>query len=368
MKALVYEAPRVMTLRDVPAPSLGTDQVLIRVAFSGICGSELGGYLGQNSLRRAPLVFGHELSGWVEVLGAGVPETAELHPGAAVTANPMVGCGTCGYCITGRQQLCPHRLLLGAHLPGCNAELVAVPAHAVLPLPAAMSLHDAAMIEPTACAVQAIEVSGVGPSSRALVVGAGPIGLFILQVLALHGVNERYVSDLNPTREARAVEMGAIAVPVGPDGLSEAVRRLSAGHGVDVAFDAVGTAQTRRDCVVSTAAGGRVILVGLQSDETSLPVNLIVRSEISLTGVFAYTPANFRTALDWLARRRVGLADGVIIAPLADGPDWYARLVAGDGAAKVLLTPGATSTSTSGSAATTGSVRTAASSMRGARS
>lgn len=341
MRALVYEAPELMTMRTLSAPTLEPDHVLIRVAYSGICGSELSGFLGQNSLRTPPLVFGHELSGWVEALGADVPTTEQLRPGAAVTANPLVTCGVCEYCVTGRQPLCQSRLLLGAHLPGCNAELVAVPARAVLPVPTGLSLRDAAMAEPAACAVRAVQVSGADPSSRALVVGAGPIGLFILQVLAAYGVTERYVADLNPARLAMAVEAGAIPVQVGPEGLADAVRRATAGRGVELAFDAVGSAQTRQSCLASMAPGGHVVLVGLHADETSLPINTIIRSEIRLTGVFAYTPDNFRTALDWLAQRRIGLSQGVVVAPLTDGPQWYARLVAGDGAAKVLLAPDA---------------------------
>lgn len=339
MRALVYEAPKVMTMREVPSPSPAPDEVLIRVKYSGICGSELSGFLGQNSLRSPPLVFGHEMSGWVEALGVNVADTTDLRIGDAVTANPLVSCGTCEYCITGRQQLCGRRMLLGAHRPGCNADLVAVPATAVLQLPATVSLRSAAMAEPAACAVRAVEVSGAGPNSRALVLGAGPIGQFILQVLAQHGVKERYVADLNPTRLAMAAAAGAIPVSAGEDGLAAEVLRITEARGVTVAFDAVGSAQTRRDCLASTAAGGQVVFVGLHSDETALPINAIIRSEVALVGVFAYSPANFRTALDWLAAERIGLADGVVVAPMSEGPAWYARLVAGHGAAKVLLQP-----------------------------
>lgn len=342
MKALVYEAPEQMNLRSLPTPTLEPDHVLVRVAYSGICGSELSGYLGQNSLRKPPLVFGHELSGWVEAVGSAVPASAELRPGAAVTANPLITCGTCEYCVTGRQPLCQRRLLLGAHLPGCNAELVAIPASAILPLPESMSLRDAAMVEPAACAVRAVQVSGAGPTSSALVVGAGPIGLFILQVLEQYGVQQRYVADLNPARLAMAVEAGAIPVDPGTEGVGQAVRGLTSGRGVDISFDAVGSPQTRQNCLASTVPGGHLMLVGLHSDETSLPVNTVIRGEIHLRGVFAYTPDNFRTALKWLAERRIGLAEGVVVAPLADGPQWYARLVDGDAAAKVLLTPDST--------------------------
>lgn len=340
MRALVYEAPETMTMREVDAPAPRPDEAVIRVAYSGICGSELSGFLGQNSLRKPPLVFGHELSGWIESVGENVPADAGLAQGTQVTANPLVTCGRCDYCVTGRQQLCPQRRLLGAHLPGCNADLVAVPAASILTLPTGVSLRDAAMVEPAACAVRAVEVSGAGPASSALVLGAGPIGLFILQVLEQYGVAERFIADRNPARLAMATALGATAVQPGPDGVATAVLEATGGRGVDVSFDAVGSPQTRRDCLSSTVPGGALLLVGLHTDETSFPVNSVIRSEITLSGVFAYSTANFRTALAWLEAGRIGLREGVVVAPLSDGPEWYARLVGGDGAAKVLLRPG----------------------------
>ncbi|HET7388252.1 MAG TPA: alcohol dehydrogenase catalytic domain-containing protein [Nocardioidaceae bacterium] len=341
MRALVYEGPEVMTLRDLPTPAVGPDDVLVRVAYAGICGSELSGFLGTNSLRRPPLVFGHELSGWVEAVGERVREDGSVRPGDQVSVNPLTGCGRCEYCDTARPHLCGRRRLLGAHLPGCNADYVSVPASSVLPLPGSMPLQRSALAEPAACAMHAVELSGAGPTMSALVVGAGPIGLFILQVLAEHGVARRYVADLNPTRLARAAATGAIPLDSDCDGDGvPAQLRAQTGRGVDLAFDAVGAEQTRTDCLAATVPGGRIVLVGLHADETTLPVNTVVRGEVSLTGAFAYTHANFRDALSWLAEERIGFADGVVVAPLEDGPQWYSRLVAGHGAAKVLLTPG----------------------------
>src|SRR5262249_12578332 len=124
-----------------------------------------------------------------------------------------------------------------------------------------------------------------------------------------------------------------------PGGLGEAVLDATTGHGVDVSFDAVGLPQTRRACLSCTVPGGDVVLVGLHTDETSLSVNSIIRSEVRLKGVFAYSTAHFRTALAWLEAGRIGLREGVVVAPLSAGPKWYAQLVGGDGAAKVLLRP-----------------------------
>jgi threonine dehydrogenase-like Zn-dependent dehydrogenase len=337
MKALVYEAPRVMNLRELDRPAPGRGEVLLRVAYSGICGSELSGFLGQNSLRRPPLVFGHELSGIVEELGGDVADGVAV--GDRVTANPLVTCGRCSACVTGHHQLCQHRLLLGASLPGSNAEYVVVPATALEPVPIGLSLRDASLAEPAACAVHAVSLSAATPTDSALVVGAGPIGLFLIQVLRAHGLAKVFATDRNPERCAMAADLGAIVVPSDAAELLENVRDRTGGAGVTIAFDAAGTEATRRSCLAATTAGGRVMFVGLHIDETALPINTLIRNEVTAQGVFAYTPAAFRTALAWLADGRLGLRDGVVETNLEDGPGWYERLINGDPAAKVLLRP-----------------------------
>jgi threonine dehydrogenase-like Zn-dependent dehydrogenase len=336
MRALVYEAPEVMNLRELDLPVPGPDEALLRVSYSGICGSELSGYLGQNSLRTPPLVFGHELAGVVEKVGPDSRETVEA--GARVTVNPLVSCGRCTYCVNARQHLCRRRRLLGASLPGSNAEYVAVPIRAIEPVPDGLSLRDASMAEPAACAVHAVTLSGIRPSDSALVVGAGPIGLFLIQVLRAHGVKEVLATDRNPQRRRMAADAGAVLVRHTGDFLAD-VTQLTGGAGVAVSFDAAGTEATRRNCLASTAPGGTVMFIGLHVDETRLRVNALIRDEIAARGVFAYSPADFRTALAWLAEGRLTLRDGVVEAALEDGQKWYRRLINGDPTAKVLLRP-----------------------------
>ncbi|HEY9528024.1 MAG TPA: alcohol dehydrogenase catalytic domain-containing protein, partial [Anaerolineales bacterium] len=147
MSALVYEAPLQMNMRQVPIPVIQPDEALIRVAYSGICGSELSGYEGKNSLRKPPLIMGHEFSGHIVAIGGAV-DRPELKVGAAVTANPLVNCRQCRYCLSGKQQLCPDRKLLSAHLPGSNAEFVAIRADALFLIPSEISLVTAALAEP----------------------------------------------------------------------------------------------------------------------------------------------------------------------------------------------------------------------------
>ncbi|WP_127585288.1 zinc-dependent alcohol dehydrogenase [Paenibacillus koleovorans] len=343
MKALVYEGPRQMNVREVELPVPQDDEVLIRVAYSGICGSELSGYLGHNSLRRPPLIFGHEFAGVVEHVGpAAAAAFPQLGRGTRVTANPLVTCGHCAACVRGKQQLCASRKLLSASLPGSNAEFVAAPARCVYALPANVTLEQGTFVEPFACGVRAAELAEAKPGQSALVIGLGPIGLFALQALQAYGVSRIVAVDRNPQRLDMAAELGAIPLDPSatPDVLQE-VLRLTGGTGADIAIDAVGASTTRTQCIESVAFGGRVIFTGLHEADSSLPVNHIVRREIACIGAFAYSTANFRTALDWIAEGRVRLDESWIVkAPLEEASHWYEALLGNPGkVAKVLLHP-----------------------------
>ena len=160
MKALVWEGPRVMNLRDEKEPTPAMGEVLVRIAYAGICGSELSGYLGHSSLRVPPLIMGHEFSGEVVAFGEGAQaRNPGLKIGARVTVNPLVTCGTCFYCTRGLNHLCTTRKLIGAHRPGAFAEFVTAPAELALLLPNDMSYQLGAMTEPAAVAVRVGEAS-----------------------------------------------------------------------------------------------------------------------------------------------------------------------------------------------------------------
>lgn len=341
MKALVYEAPRQMVLREVESPIPDEDEVLIEVAFSGICGSELSGYLGKNSLRNPPLIFGHEFSGHVIALGdcdAALQRGIRL--GTRVTANPLVTCGSCRYCRQGSDQLCVDRKLLSAALPGSNAAYVKVPVRCVHPLPDHVSLEQGALTEPIACAVHAVDLGRVSSETVALIVGMGPIGLFIVQVLRAKGVQRIIVADTNSERLEYARTIGAETIqPIEVD-LVEAVKSITNREGVSVAFDAVGSSVTRNACVHSVMPGGTVIMVGLHEADSPLPINHMIRNEIQCIGSFAYNTSHFEQALRWISEGKTGLNKGIVTAPLIEGALWYERLLTQPGAiTKVLLSP-----------------------------
>jgi 2-desacetyl-2-hydroxyethyl bacteriochlorophyllide A dehydrogenase len=329
MRALVYEGPKEMNIRQVQKPVPEEGEVLIRVAYSGICGSELSGYLGKNALRRPPLIFGHEFSGTIEQIGGTV---SGLTIGQRVTANPLVTCGKCEKCISGRQQLCVNRKLLSAALPGSNAEFVKIPASFVYPIPDSLDLQSAALTEPVACAVRSVELAAPKPKDSVLIIGMGPIGLLALRVFQLYGVSHVIAVDMNRDRLELARRSGATTVLCPTDGdVVELIKQITGGRGVDIALDAVGADMTRQQCIVSCTTGGRVVLTGLHAEESVLPVNLIIRNEIQLLGAFAYSTSNFQTALRWLSEGGIVLGEGVVEAPLAEGAAWFEALLGQSG-------------------------------------
>ncbi|THF84503.1 zinc-dependent alcohol dehydrogenase [Cohnella fermenti] len=337
MKALVYTAPEVMELMECPVPEPGENEVLIRVAYSGICGSELSGFLGHNSLRKPPMIFGHELSGFIEKVDA-TGEALGLRKGMRVTANPLVTCGRCSYCLAGQEPLCPERKLLSAALPGSNAEFVKLPASFVHPLPDHVSLIQGALTEPVACGARVAELTAAGPDDTVLVVGMGPIGVFALQAVLLSGAGRVIAVDLSHDRLSFAASLGAITVNPRTEDLALRIKELTDGRGVSAAIDAVGAAITRRQCAESVMAGGRLVFTGLHQTETSFDFNDLVRRELKIFGSFAYSKANFKVALGWISEGRIGLEDRIEIAPLSDGAQWFERLIKAPGREiKVLL-------------------------------
>lgn len=341
MKALIWEAARTMTMRQEPTPSPAADEILVKVTHAGICGSELGGYLGHNALRRPPLIMGHEFAGEIAELGAEVLSLRpDLNPGQAVTVNPLWHCGECRDCRRGVNQLCHRRQLLGAHRPGAFAEYVNAPAKLALALPAGMDTRIGALTEPVGCAVRIAELAGDVAGEDCLVIGAGPIGLLSLQMLNLNNARRVFIVEMDDERLRMGAELGGIPVQPRENDAVQTVRNAADGQGVAVSVDAVGSAVTREQCIAATRAGGRLILSGLHEERSVMPAADMIRREIQVHGSFAYSPANFAQALDLLEHGAVRLDPWIVEAPLQAGGKWFDRLIDAPGnVAKALLVP-----------------------------
>jgi len=336
MQALVWTAPRRMEMQEQDVPDLHADEVLIKVAYAGICGSELSGYLGHNALRVPPLIMGHEFSGSIVAVGDNVDH---LHIDQPVTVNPLYCKGESDLQKRGLDQLCPTRQLIGAHQPGAFAQFVAVPARTVTVLPDGLSLRVGALTEPVGCAVRIGELAGDIHGEDCLVIGAGPIGLLTTQVLLLNGAKRVFIADLDAERLAMGGQLGAVTINPASEDVVQTIKDTCDG-GVAVAVDAVGLKVTRAQCVSSTRPTGTVILSGLHEEVSEMPAADIIRREIVVRGSFAYSPANFGQAVSLLAEGKIHLTDWTIDAPLADGGKWFDRLIDAPGnVAKVLLVP-----------------------------
>src|SRR5947209_2218578 len=202
MKALLLSEYNRLDVVDVPMPRPAADEVLIRVEACGICGSDVHGYDGSSGRRLPPIIMGHEAAGTVAATGANV---RDLREGDRVTFDSTIYCGKCEYCLKGDVNLCNNRQVLGVSTPefrreGAFAEYVVVPRLVVYPLPEQIPFSQAAMIEPLAVAVHAVSLAEISPDTTALVVGAGMIGLLVLQVLKDAGCARVYVVDIDDTR------------------------------------------------------------------------------------------------------------------------------------------------------------------------
>ena len=330
-----------MAMREQPEPVAQPGEVVIEVAYVGICGSELSGYLGHNALRVPPLVMGHEFAGEIVDIGDDLKGSdSALTPGTTVTVNPLIYCGTCDYCLSGLNQLCRNRKLIGAARPGAFAAYVSAPAKMVTPLPEGLSMRAGALTEPAACGVRIGELAGTVEGEVCLVIGAGPIGLLTLQVLLAHGAKSVLIAERDEARLAMATALGGVPINAQTDDTIKVAREATDDLGVKVAVDAVGSAGTRQQCISAARSGGTVILSGLHEESSVMPAADMIRREIVVRGSFAYTPANFAEGLAMLANGTLRLDPWIVEAPLEEGGKWFDRLVDAPGdVSKVLLIP-----------------------------
>src|SRR5215469_11535668 len=246
MKALLLSQYRHLEIADLPAPVPGPDEVLIRVAACGICGSDVHGYDGSSGRRIPPIVMGHEAAGTIVEVGSGVDG---LRPGDRVTLDSTVYCGRCANCRRGQINLCDQRQVLGVSCgeyrrAGAFAEYVAAPARIVHKLPDSISFPEASMLEAVAVAMHAVSLAETPPDSTALVIGAGTIGLLILQALRAAGCSRVLITDVDSTRLKLAAELGATETILADDDTLARISKLTSETGVDGVLEAVGRTET----------------------------------------------------------------------------------------------------------------------------
>ncbi|GAC1456095.1 MAG: alcohol dehydrogenase catalytic domain-containing protein [Candidatus Limnocylindrales bacterium] len=318
MEALVWLGPERLAVQAQPDPVPQPGEVVIAVEAAGICGSEVEGYLGRQANRTPPLVMGHEFAGVVTAIGAGVDASWS---GRRVTVNPLLSCGSCASCRNGNRNVCERRQLIGLHRPGGFGALVAVPATTLVALPDGLDARLAALAEPLANGVHAVRLATLrGVPDRAIVLGAGTIGLAALQAARAAGIAQVTVAEPHAGRRAQAAALGATGTASSADEITEPAALV---------IDAVGRSETRARGVALTRAAGTYLAIGLHADVLPVSFHDLIRREIAIQGSYAYSDEDFATALHWLAEGRAGIGPLEPVRPLSAGPAAFAELARG---------------------------------------
>lgn len=330
MRALHYPGFDQLEIRDVEVAPPRPDEVRLKVAACGICGSELESFKNRSPRRPPPLVMGHEFCGTIAELGAAV---RDWQAGARVVSNSLVPCGKCVRCRRGDTHLCADRQIFGMHRPGAFAEFVNVPARCLIPWPENLPAEAAAMAEPMANGIHVVRVSRHLPAAIALVIGAGPIGLFCQQALQVLRGSRVMVADLSPERLAVAKKLGAFRV-VNPreEDLVKAVMAETDGEGVDLTVDAVGGAITKKNSLDALRPGGASVWIGLHENTVTLDTYGITLPEKQVLGTYAATIEELQQALDLMASGKVDALSWVQRFTLEHGVTAFQRMLAAKGA------------------------------------
>jgi L-iditol 2-dehydrogenase len=343
MKSLMLREYKQLEIVDIPVPIPAPDEVLVRVKACGICGSDVHGYDGSSGRRIPPIVMGHEAAGVVAGMGSKV---SGIQEGDRVTFDSTIYCGRCAYCLRGEVNLCDRRQVLGVSTPeyrrpGAFAEYVLVPQRIMHRLPGDISFAEAAMVEPLAVAVHAVSLSEINENSTVLVVGAGMIGILVMQALRAANCSRIYISDIDDTRLRLAEQLGATAtINAKKADTAAEIHGLTSGTGVDVALEAVGNSVAIKTAIDSVRKGGIVTLIGNISPTVEIPLQAVVSRQIRLQGSAA-SSGEYPQCIDLLARGAVRVKPLITaVTPLEEGPRWFERLHSGEpNLIKIILTP-----------------------------
>jgi L-iditol 2-dehydrogenase len=342
MKALLLSSYSKLELVELPAPSPAPDEVLIRVAACGICGSDVHGYDGSSGRRIPPIVMGHEAAGVIAAVGSTVTNFA---PGDRVTFDSTVYCGECPNCRRGNVNLCDRRQVLGVSCgdyrrAGAFAEFVSVPARILYRLPDSFPFSEAAMLEAVAVAIHGVNLAQLAPNSSALVIGAGTIGILTLQALRAAGCSKVFVTDVDVQRLELAGKLGATETLLSDDSLLKKILDRTSNEGVDLAVECVGRNETIAASIEAVRKGGTVVLVGNIAPDVNLPLQKVVTRQIRLQGSCA-SAGEYPQAIEWMASGKIQVKPLITaIAPLEEGPRWFKRLHSREpNLLKVVLTP-----------------------------
>lgn len=336
MKALVWTEKEKVEMQERLVPDYD-GKVLIKVAYAGICGSDVSVYLGKHPRAKAPLVMGHEFSGTVEAIGQGVD--TPLKVGDKVVVNPLYYCGRCQACLAGNTHVCRSLRLYGTDSDGGMAQYAAIPEKSVLKLPEEMDLKMAALIEPVAVVIHGLRMIRKPFYGSAAVIGLGSMGLLTALMLRDAGVKDLYCVELNPQRAARGRALGLEVIDPSRTDPVEYVMERTHDEGVDILVEASGARAAASMMTAMAGVRAEILLLSVYKDPAQLDLRTVNFAEQSIIGSRVYTGVDFLDAVDYVNRNGEKLAPVIShVKPLKEGQAVFQDIISGQSdTMKVLL-------------------------------
>ncbi len=335
MRAAFFEGNQIIRVGTCEPVEPGPGQAQIRVAFCGICGTDLHLYHGAMAQRlRLPHIMGHEMSGTVQSVGPGVEH---FTPGDHVTVRPLDPCGDCPACRAGHSHICQNLRFIGIDRPGALQGLWTVPAHTLHRLPEGLSLRHAAMVEPIAVACHDVRMGEVKGTDYAVVIGGGPIGMLIALVARARGAQVLLV-EVNPFRLRLARELGIDAVTPAEADIAALVTERTGGAGADVVFEVSGSQAGAELMTKLPRTRGRLVVVAIFGEAPKVDLFRFFWRELKMTGARVYEADDFETAISVAASGRLPLETLITsVAPLDGLPEAFAQMERGGQVMKILV-------------------------------
>lgn len=335
MKALVWTGKGQVEVQDRPIPDTA-GKILIRVAYAGICGSDLGVYRGTHPRAKAPLIMGHEFSGTVEAIGEGV--VTDLEPGDRVTVDPLICCGKCRACLAGNRHVCRTLRLYGTDCDGGMAEYTAVEERCVHKLPEGMDMKQAAVVEPVAVVMHGSRMLRRPFFASACVTGLGPMGLLSALMLKDAGVRSIFVVEADPGRAAYGRRLGLDVVDPAKTDVVQYVLERTSGEGADILIEASGAAAVAEMAADLTAVRGEILLLSVFKKPALLDLRAINFKEQALIGTRVYTALDFKDAITYVQQNEDKIASVVShTISLEQGQDMFRSMIQGNTKAMKVL-------------------------------
>lgn len=295
--------PGKIEFRSVPEPTIGKDEILLRIKRIGVCGSDIHVNHGKHPFTSYPVVQGHEFSAVVEAVGEGV---SIVKPGMKATARPQIVCGKCRPCRRGDYNICDELKVEGFQAPGCAQDLFVTTKDKIVPLPDSMTFDQGALVEPASVATHSTLRAGDLTGKNVAVLGAGPIGNLVAQVARCRGAKRVLSTDLSDFRLNIAKKCGISETSnASKELLANASMRVFGEEGFDVAFEAAGAEATINAAIHTVQKGGTIVVIAVFTKEPRIDMAVAGNNELSIIGTLMYKHDDYKKAVELIASGEV---------------------------------------------------------------